>query len=109
MRLGVVSKYPPGNMEGIAEYARHLVSSLADRPEVEQITVIANREAGGPRRFAAEVEVRRVWRAGEPGLPFRILREMRTVKPDVIWYNVRLTMFGDSGVLVARICAAGDH
>lgn len=95
MRLGVVSKYPPG-MEGIAEYARHVVSSLASRPEVERITVIANREAGSSRRGVAEVDVRRVWRAGEPGLPFRILRELRTVKPDAVWYNVGLTMFGDS-------------
>ena len=93
MRLGVVSKYPPG-MEGIAEYARHVVGSLANRPEIDQVTVIANREADDSARGGGPIDVRRVWQAGDPGLPFRILREIRIVKPHAIWYNVGLSMFG---------------
>ena len=93
MKLAVVSKYPP-SVEGVTEYARYVVDSLARRPEIERVTVIANREVPDSIATDSSVDVRRVWQGGEPGLPIRILREVLSVKPDAVWYNVGLSMFG---------------
>jgi glycosyltransferase involved in cell wall biosynthesis len=91
--LAVVSKYPP-SVEGVSEYARNVVDSLARSSQVEQITVIANRAISGPLRSEPPIDVRPVWQLGEPALGFRILREIRAVNPDVIWYNVSYSLFG---------------
>jgi len=95
VRLAVVSKFSP-SVEGITEYARHVVRGLSARPETDQITVIANRTAADPASRRSDVEVRRVWSAGEVGLVMRILREVGRLKPDAVWYNVGLSMFGET-------------
>lgn len=97
MKLGVVSKYPP-SIEGVTEYARHIVNSLASRPEVGRVTVIANRGVSDSGDTNPSIDVRRVWQAGEPGLLFRILREIRAARPDAVWYNVGLSMFGGTAL-----------
>src|SRR5581483_11413017 len=48
-------------------------------------------DPGEPR---SRVQVRRVWRVGNASLGIDILREIVALKPDAIWYNVGLAMFG---------------
>ncbi len=93
MRLAVVSKYAP-TVEGITEYGRHVVQALAERADVERITVIANRAGAEPREPRSRVQVRRVWKVGNASLGMDILREIIGLRPDAIWYNVGLAMFG---------------
>ncbi len=93
MRLVVVSKYSP-SVEGIAEYGRFIVRALAARSDVERITVIANWDGSKEQEAGGSVEVRRVWRADDARQAVWILREIVALKPDVVWYNVGLTMFG---------------
>jgi glycosyltransferase involved in cell wall biosynthesis len=95
LRLAVVSKYAP-TVEGITEYGRHVVQALATRSDVEQITVIANQAGAVPREQRSRVHVRRVWRVGDASLGISILREIVMLKPDAIWYNIGLAMFGET-------------
>lgn len=97
VRVAVVGTYPPP-AEGISDYARHVVRALARRPEIERITVIANQTSADSDEECAPVALRRVWRASAPSFAARILREIARVRPDVIWYNVSLAMFGDSAL-----------
>lgn len=97
MKLAVVSKYPP-SIEGVSEYARHVVQNLAGRPEVNRITVIANRSGSNSGDSGPTIEVRRAWLPGEAGAATRILGEVVRLKPDAVWYNVGLSMFGGTAL-----------
>ena len=77
MKLAVVGKYPPAS-EGISEYARHLVSSIAQRSEVDRIAVIANQIPERLCQATKRIEVRRVWRPDTPGI---IQREGEPMPP----------------------------
>jgi glycosyltransferase involved in cell wall biosynthesis len=95
VRLAVVSKFPPA-AEGISDYGQHVARSLAARPEVERVTVLANRIAKEHVDPCRAVDVRRVWRANEPGLTIRLVREIMRARPSTVWFNVSLAMFGDT-------------
>ncbi len=95
MRVAVVTRYPPLS-EGISDYGRHVAHSLASRPEVERVAIVANCTTHDSAPPPGEIDLRRVWRPNDPSTPFRVLRELRRARPDAVWYNVGLSMFGDS-------------
>ncbi|HLZ07022.1 MAG TPA: glycosyltransferase family 4 protein [Chloroflexota bacterium] len=93
MNIVVVTKYPPRS-EGISDYGQHLSEALAQRPEVRSLTILADQtgESTQPSRAPA---VRRVWSPNDPLLVQRITRELLRLRPDAVWFNVSLAMFGD--------------
>jgi glycosyltransferase involved in cell wall biosynthesis len=94
VRIAVVSSFPP-TIGGIPDYAGHMTEHLAADPRVEAVTVLADRvpRAGAIDRIG-EVDVRRVWQRDRIATGPELLRALRAVRPDVVWFNLGLTMFG---------------
>src|SRR5258708_37556927 len=93
MHIALVSAFPPSG-GGLNEYAYHLVRHLAERPEVSRVTVIADVTGQAECYQLPKVEVVRVWQFGNPLSAFRILRTLRRVRPDVVWFNFSFSSFG---------------
>jgi glycosyltransferase involved in cell wall biosynthesis len=93
VNVAIVSKYPPIS-EGISDYGRHVAESLAKRREINQLTVLADANEGVWFDCQASLSVRRVWRQNDVGLLPKLVREIFRLKPDAIWFNASLTMFG---------------
>jgi glycosyltransferase involved in cell wall biosynthesis len=111
MRICAISSFPP-TRAGIADYGAHLAEHLARDPRVESVTVLADRGPGAlPHEPAGRLDVRRVWRRDGAGTCRALLRAVQSVRPDVVWFNLGLTMFGTrlaaaAGGLVAPLCTS---
>src|SRR5207245_2537606 len=109
MRICAVTAYPPSRA-GIADYGAHLAQRLARDPRVESLTVLADRAPGAnPRERAGRVDVHRVWRRNSLGTCATLLSAVQAVRPDVVWFNLGVPMFGPrpsaaAGGLVAPLC-----
>jgi glycosyltransferase involved in cell wall biosynthesis len=96
VKVCVVSLYPP-TVAGVADYGAHLSRALAARAGVSSLTVLADRTPGGCAHERQEkLEIRRIWRQGRPGIGPALVGAIRREKPDVVWFNQGLTMFGTS-------------
>jgi len=101
VRIGVVSSFPPA-IGGISDYAAHVTEYLAADPRVESVTVFADQAPGMPaQQRVGHVEVRRVWRRNGIGTGPALVRALQGVRPDVVWFNLGLTMFGTRPIAAA--------
>ena len=124
MKLCVVSPYPP-DLNGIGEYAWHVVQGLAATARFDSITVLTERSGGrtpdpalserarGLRHVA--VLTRPLWTRDEPLGAARLARALYAEQADAIWLNLDFTMFGASrpanflGVLAPLIARRGGR
>ena len=94
MKICAVSAYPP-TLAGIADYGAHLTHHLARDPRVERVTVLADTVPGArPVERDGGVDVHRVWTRDSTGTGVRLLRAVQSLRPDVVWFNLGITMFG---------------
>ena len=101
MRIGVVSSFPP-TIAGVSDYGAHVAEYLAIDPRVESVTVFAEQLPGLPAQHrVGPVEVRRVWRRNGIGTGPALVRAIQSVRPDVVWFNLGLTMFGTRPIAAA--------
>jgi len=101
VRIGVVSSFPP-TVAGVSDYGAHVTEYLAVDPRVEGVTVFAEQLPGAPaHQRVGQVEVRRVWRRNGIGTGPALLRALQSVRPDVVWFNLGLTMFGTRPIAAA--------
>jgi glycosyltransferase involved in cell wall biosynthesis len=98
MHLCVVSPFPP-ELTGVGQYGWNLTHGLARTGAFRAITVLAQRtdepapdEAGPP----GIVRVRRSWSRDDLLAGARLARQVRAVRPDVVWFNLGYTVFGAS-------------
>ncbi len=96
LRLALVSAFPPGR-QSLNEYGLHLARGLADRPDVAEVIVIADRLDGPAAELDLEPKVRveRVWRFNSPLAGPAILRRLRRIAPDGALWNLQTASFGD--------------
>lgn len=94
MHVCAVSIYPP-TVAGVAGWGAHLIDHLARDGRVERITVLANHDPRAPaQERRGKVEVRRLWRVGSTAIAAELLRSICELRPEVVWFNLGLTMFG---------------
>jgi glycosyltransferase involved in cell wall biosynthesis len=103
MRIVHISLYPARderhiNISGVASYTKDLVTSLPAQTG-DEIWVLAQRIPGTPERY--EENSIQIVRCFDRGLRFagKILRELKTLKPDVIHIQQELALYG--GILTA--------
>ncbi len=93
MRICLVTAFPPSTQR-LNEYGLHLAQHTREQQQVS-LTVLADRfEPRLPEVDGYHVE--RCWGFNDIGTPFRILRAVRRLKPDVVWFNVVYSTFGDN-------------
>lgn len=95
LRLAVVSAWPPGR-GSLNEYGVHLVTALADQPDVDAVHVVADTEAHRSR--AGKVAVEPCWTFNAWPNALRILRAVRSLQPDAVIFNLQFASFGDRKV-----------
>lgn len=106
MKICLVATFPPSGRQ-LNEYAFHIARQLQCNPDVE-LTILADEltdyefatdEYGNSQKAREMSElpgfnVIRCWKFGSATNPVRLLRAIRKVKPDVVWYNLVFSSFG---------------
>jgi glycosyltransferase involved in cell wall biosynthesis len=105
MKICLVATFPPSGRQ-LNEYAFYIARELQRHPEVE-LTILSD-ELGGydfatdqhgrPLSLEGQSElpgfnVRRCWQFGSARTPVRLLKEIRRINPDVVWYNLVFSTF----------------
>ena len=94
MNLVVISPFRPP-VQGVGVYGERLAAELARRPEYERITILANRTDHDQRSTqSGNTSVRRIWRVNDPRSTWEIVRWIARERPDGVWINLSLGMFG---------------
>jgi glycosyltransferase involved in cell wall biosynthesis len=94
MHLAVISAFPP-KLTGLGQYGWHVTHGLAARAGFATITVLAEAFDGAADE-AGPVRVRRVWRRDDAGSLPALWRALWEARPDVLWFNTGMAMFGRS-------------
>ena len=100
MRIAIVSTYPPG-AGSLNEYAFHFVRFLRQKPEVDEIVLLADElpagqvyPSGDAAPGLAPLRFMPCWRFGAWNNAARIASAVRAVKPDVVLFNIQFASFG---------------
>lgn len=132
MKICLVATFPPSGRQ-LNEYALHIARELRRRSDVE-LTVLADElthyefatDEGGNSinaRDQAELpgfNVIRCWSFDSLATPVRLLKVIRSIKPDVVWFNLVFSSFatpdspvaalaGLSAPALARACGFFTH
>lgn len=93
MRICAVTSFPP-SASGVADYGQLVATELAQHPRVDAVTVLADRSAAAPDvERSGAIDIRRTWTRDRVIAP-TLLAEIERTRPDVVWFNFGLTMFG---------------
>jgi glycosyltransferase involved in cell wall biosynthesis len=106
MKICLVTAFPPSGRQ-LNEYGFHLARELSKNPMVD-LTMLGDQlcdyewatdEDGRPisNRQKSELpgfRVVRCWESDRLTSAFRIVREVRRLKPDVVWFNLVYSTFG---------------
>lgn len=91
MKICLVTTFPPST-GGLSEYGLHIAEELQRNPLLS-LTVLAD-ELAAPQAEPPGYSVVRCWSFDDPGSPLRIIRAVRKLKPDVVWFNLLFSTFG---------------
>ncbi len=105
MRICLVATFPPSGRQ-LNEYAFHVARELQRNPDVELIILadelteydFATDENGKTLKVSEQSElagfnVIRCWKFGSLSTPVRLLKTIRKLKPDVVWFNLVFSSF----------------
>jgi len=105
MKICLVATFPPSGRQ-LNEYAFHIARELRNCRDVE-LTILSDEltqygfvtdEHGKPLELVAQPElpgfkVVRCWKFGDLRNPWRLLKTIRQLKPDIVWYNLVFSTF----------------
>ena len=91
MKICFVAAFPPSGRQ-LNEYAFHIAREL-QRDPLLSLTILSD-ELDTPEPELPEFDVIRCWRFNALSNPIRLLREIRRIKPDVVWFNLVFSSFG---------------
>lgn len=91
MKICLVTSFPPST-GGLSEYGFHIAQELQRNPFLN-VTILADQlpeNHAEPEGFT----VVRCWSFNNGASAYRLLRELRRQKPDVVWFNLLFSTFG---------------
>ncbi len=91
MKICLVTAFPPSR-EALNEYGFHIARELQQNPEIE-LTVLADDFAPAQPELDG-FNVIRCWAFNSLHNPRRLLRVIRDINPDLVWFNVGFASFG---------------
>jgi glycosyltransferase involved in cell wall biosynthesis len=91
MKICLVTAFPPSR-RGLNEYGFHLARELKREPLLS-LTILAD-ELNSEEKELPEYDVIRCWRFDSVSNPARLLKAVRDIKPDVVWFNLLFSTFG---------------
>ncbi len=93
MKICLVSAFPPSR-RGLNEYGFHIAREL-QRDPLLSLTVLAD-ELEGQAEELPDYDVLRCWRFDSVANPARLLQAINDIKPDVVWFNLLFSSFGNN-------------
>lgn len=115
MKICLVTSFPPSH-GGLSEYGLHIAQELQRNPFLS-LTILADKIDGGQAELP-EFPVQRCWSFNDPGSVGSIIKAVRELKPDVVWFNLLFSTFGRNPVvafsglmtpLLARLSGCYTH
>jgi glycosyltransferase involved in cell wall biosynthesis len=104
MKVCLVTAFPPSS-ERLNEYGFHLAREIKKRNLVS-LTILAD-EMDHPAAELPDFDVDRCWKFNSIRTPFALLRAARKHRPDVVWFNLVFSSFGDKPIpAFLGICTA---
>lgn len=104
MKICLVTAFPPST-ERLNEYGFHLAKELK-KHNLVSLTVLAD-HLDHPAEELPDFDVERCWKFNSITNPVALLRAARKHKPDVIWFNLVFSSFGDKPIpAFLGICSA---
>ena len=95
MKVCLVTAFPPST-ERLNEYGFHLAKELK-KHELVSLTILADKLSGAVEELP-DFDVDRCWSFNSATTPFDILRAALRHKPDVVWFNLVFSTFGDKPI-----------
>lgn len=103
MKIVLVTTFPPSR-RGLAEYGFHIAHELQQNPLLS-LTILAD-ELETPEPELEDYSVLRCWRFNALSNGRRVLSHIRDLKPDVVWFNLGFSSYGDRpAAAFAGICS----
>jgi len=99
MHLAIISPFPP-TITGIGQYGYHVTRALAKSGTFSRITVLAGSHKKGevPNHFDS-TEIDYCWAPGQWKARSAILSRVKSLHPDLVWFNTGASIFGRSAWL----------
>jgi glycosyltransferase involved in cell wall biosynthesis len=95
MKIALVTAFPPSR-KALAEYGFHLAEQLRQNPGIE-LTVLGD-SLDEPEPELPQFKVLRCWGFDRTANVATISRAVRSVKPDLVWFNLGFASFGSKPV-----------
>ncbi len=96
MKICLVTAFPPSR-RGLNEYGYHIARELHSDPLLS-LTVLGDEIEGSASEEMHDFDVRRCWDFNRMTNAMRILHLVRDIKPDVVWFNLLFSTFGNHPV-----------
>lgn len=93
MKICLVSAFPPSRRL-LNEYGLHIARALVGEPRLS-LTVLGD-ELEEPAAELEDFEVVRCWQLNRTFNQPRLLRTLRAIRPDVVWFNLLFSTFGNA-------------
>jgi hypothetical protein len=105
MRICLVATFPPSGRQ-LNEYSFHIARELSRHEDIE-LTILSDEltecdfatdEKGNPLRIEDQKELEgfkviRCWKFGSMANPVRLLKTIRSIQPDIVWFNLVYSSF----------------
>jgi glycosyltransferase involved in cell wall biosynthesis len=96
MKICLVTAFPPSR-RGLNEYGYHIARELQSDPLLS-VAVLGDETEGIATEEMHDFDVRRCWEFNHKTNAHRILKVVRDIKPDVVWFNLLFSTFGNHPV-----------
>ena len=93
MKICLVTAFPPSR-QGLNEYGFHIARELSQYPGLS-LTILSD-DLPQPEPELPGYNVIRCWAFDSLKNPVRLLRAIRRLRPDVVWFNLGFASFGGS-------------
>jgi glycosyltransferase involved in cell wall biosynthesis len=95
MKICLVTAFPPSR-RGLTEYGFHIARELQSDPLLS-LTILGDK-LDGDQPELEDFHVVRCWEFNSLSNPVQLLRAIREMKPDVVWFNLLFSTFGNKPV-----------
>jgi glycosyltransferase involved in cell wall biosynthesis len=95
MKICLVTAFPPST-RGLSEYGFHIARELQNDPLLS-VSILADHLDGAPSELD-NYDVVRCWKFNSFSNASRLLKAIAECKPDVVWFNLLFSTFGDKPV-----------
>ena len=109
MNICLVTAFPP-SQRALNEYGFHVARELRQIPGLK-LTILAD-DLSEAQPELEGFSVIRCWSFNRSNSPWRLLRTLRRLRPDAVWFNLGFASFGDrpvpafAGILVPALARA---